>query len=571
MGYMKTAISVLFTVLIVHSTTFVSAQLQTHTTDLSLCLAANNISNFTNDATSSSFHTLFYISVQNLRFANAARPTPAAVILPETLHQLRDAVLCCRAHGVSIRIRSGGHSYEGLSYTAPPDTSFAVIDMMNLNRVTVDPASRTAWVESGATLGEAYHAIAAASATLAFPAGSCPTVGSGGHIAGGGFGLLSRKYGLAADNVLDAVLIDANGRVLDRGTMGEDAFWAVRGGGGGTWGAVYAWKLRLVPVPDRVTVFAVSRRGPTGHVARLVDAWQRVAPALQDEFYLSAFVGSNLSESGRTGFSATFKGLYLGPKTEAVSTATWTFPELDLSDMDCREMSWIESAVFFSGLRHGATVSDLTDRILHSKNAFKAKSDYVRAPIREQDLIEAFDLMEQEPKMYMILDPYGGFMGRVGSADLPFPHRAGNLYSIQYMVEWEGGDDGDERYLRWLRRFYEYMTPLVTQGPRAAYVNYLDLDLGSSKLPAAPDVDGEFAEHHRTLAKTWGEKYFLGNYDRLVRVKTAIDPCNVFSNTQSIPPSPGRCRKLVAAAAGEDGSVVNSSSAVDVAHVVNYI
>ncbi|EAZ41579.1 hypothetical protein OsJ_26113 [Oryza sativa Japonica Group] len=308
----------------------------------------------------------------------------------------------------AVRLRSGGHSYEGVSYTGEDDGGFVVVDLLALDGVRVDAASRTAWVESGATLGQVYQAVAAASRALAFSAGSCPTVGSGGHIAGGGFGFLSRKYGLAGDNVIDAVLIAADGRVLDRAGMGEDVFWAIRGGGGGTWGAVYAWRIQLVPVPERVTAFVVNRPGTAESVAELVAAWQHVAPWLPDEFYLSAFVGAGLPEMNRTGISVTFKGLYLGPAHEAVEILTARLPEIGLSDLNPIEMSWIESVVFFSGLPQGSSVSDLTDRVLHKKKYFKAKSDYVRRPMRIGELIRAIDLLSTEPKAYVILDPYGG-------------------------------------------------------------------------------------------------------------------------------------------------------------------
>ena len=70
-----------------------------------------------------------------------------------------------------------------------------------------------------------------------------------------GYGMLLHKFGLAADNVINAHLIDVNGRILDRESMGEDPFWAIRGGGGACFGVIIAWKIMLVPVPCTVTVF----------------------------------------------------------------------------------------------------------------------------------------------------------------------------------------------------------------------------------------------------------------------------------------------------------------------------
>uniref|UniRef100_A0A0E0AR22 FAD-binding PCMH-type domain-containing protein n=1 Tax=Oryza glumipatula TaxID=40148 RepID=A0A0E0AR22_9ORYZ len=503
------------------------------------CLAAAGVRNVTARRERDAYDAALRASAQNLRFAGDGVAKPAAVVVPATRGELRDAVRCAREAGLgAVRLRSGGHSYEGVSYTGEDDGGFVVVDLLALDGVRVDAASRTAWVESGATLGQVYHAVAAASPALAFSAGSCPTVGSGGHIAGGGFGLLSRKYGLAGDNVVDAVLIAADGRVLDRAGMGEDVFWAIRGGGGGTWGAVYAWRIQLVPVPERVTAFVVNRPGTSESVAELVAAWQHVAPWLPDEFYLSAFVGAGLPEKNRTGISVTFKGLYLGPAHEAVDILTARLPEIGLSDLNPIEMSWIESVVFFSGLPQGSSMSDLTDRVLHKKKYFKAKSDYVRRPMRIGELIRAIDLLSTEPKAYVILDPYGGAMDRIGSASLPFPHRRGNIHGIQYLIEWTANDDDHrEEYMDWIRRFYEFMGSYVPNSPRTAYINYMDLDLGMNNWSNLRMYGGDGSPNPEVeAARVWGERYFLGNYDRLVRAKTIIDPDNVFRNAQSIPP-----------------------------------
>jgi FAD/FMN-containing dehydrogenase len=505
--------------------------------NFTFCLDTHKIKNFTvfpynehDQSFAYNYYKILNFSIQNLRFAEPNIPKPIAIVLPESLEQLQKSVACCRENSLGIRVRSGGHSYEGTSSVADDGTLFVIIDMMNLNNVRVDIKTETAWVEGGATLGETYYAISQASDAYGFSAGSCPTVGVGGHIGGGGFGLLSRKYGLAADNVVDALLVDANGRLLDRETMGEDVFWAIRGGGGGLWGIVYAWKIQLLKVPQIVTSFIVSRTGTKSYIAKIVNKWQYVAPNLDDEFYLSCFVGAGLPEAKKIGLSTTFKGLYLGPKSKAISMLKKAFPELSVVEEECREMSWIESVVYFSGLTVEASVSDLRNRYMQDKEYFKAKSDFVRSYVPLIGIETALDFLEKEPKGYVILDPYGGIMDNISSESIAFPHRKGNIFTIQYLIYWKEVDnEKSSDYIDWIRGFYSSMTPFVSWGPRAAYINYMDFDLGVMELISTNDV---------VKSRVWGEKYFLNNYDRLVKAKTLIDPNNVFTNEQGILPMP---------------------------------
>lgn len=243
--------------------------------DLRSCLSSAQVHNLSFSSSSSSFFNLLNISIQNLRFTDPSIPKPLAIILPSTKSQIQTSILCCRRTGVSIRIRSGGHSYEGQSSTSS-SLPFAIIDLMNLKSIHFDISSNTSWVQAGATIGELYLTISNLSnLSLAISAGSCSTMGAGGHIAGGGFGFLSRKYGLAADTVVDALLIDYEGKVFDKRSMGTDVFWAIRGGGGGSWGVVYAWKLRAVPVPNTVTRFTLQRgRATVRDAALLLHKWQ---------------------------------------------------------------------------------------------------------------------------------------------------------------------------------------------------------------------------------------------------------------------------------------------------------
>ncbi|XP_044510178.1 reticuline oxidase-like [Mangifera indica] len=503
------------------------------------CLTQYKINNFTTfpirtNNSSTYYYHLLNFSIQNLRFTDSWVPKPLAIVLPKSVEEISNTVLCCRRLSLEIRVRCGGHSYEGTSAFASDGASFLIIDMINLNKVAVDLTSETAWVGGGATLGETYYAIAEASNVHGFSAGSCPTVGVGGHIGGGGFGLLSRKYGVAADHVVDALLVDANGRLLNREGMGEDVFWAIRGGGGGVWGIVYAWKIKLIKVPKIVTSFIISRQGTKSHVENLVNKWQHIAPNLIDDFYITCFVGAGLPEAEKIGeISATFKGFYLGPRNEALSIVKQAFPDVQLGEEDCKEMSWIESILFFSGLSKGSSILDLKNRYLQDKNYFKAKSDYVKTPISASGISSLVESLENEAKGYVILDPYGGTMERISGEDIPFPHRKGNLFTIQYLVAWyEEDNDKSKKYIEWIRDLYGKMTEFVSWGPRCAYINYMDIDLGEMELINSSDQNEDAVE----IARVWGEKYFLKNYDRLVKAKTIIDPNNVFTNQQGIPP-----------------------------------
>ncbi|KAA3463344.1 cannabidiolic acid synthase-like [Gossypium australe] len=109
--------------------------------------------------------------------------------------------------------------------------------------------SEVAWVESGAPLGELYYEIASKSKTLAFPAGFCRTVGAGGHLSG-------------------------------------DLFWAIRGGGGNTFGIVLAWKLKLVPVPPVVTVFTVNKNLEQ-NATKIFHRWQYIAHKLPNDIFMT--------------------------------------------------------------------------------------------------------------------------------------------------------------------------------------------------------------------------------------------------------------------------------------------
>jgi len=297
--------------------------------------------------------------------------------------------------------------------------------------------------------------------------------------------------------------------------MGEDVFWALRGGGGGSWGVVVAWRIKLVSVPPVVTVFSVGRTG-RDTVTKLVHRWQSVAPAAEENLYLNAVISGTELKEGQRDVVVTFGGIYLGPLDQLLETVNQSFPELGMASSDCKEMSWIDSV--------STNRTELRNRYNPNQSFFKAKSDFVTSPIAPSALRGAWKFLEEDLNCYVIFDPFGGIMNQIPSSEIAFPHRAGNLHMIQYQITWNDPSN-DTQYIAAIRRFYEYMTPYVSNSPRAAYVNYIDLDLGIARNGTATVEE----------ARSWGEKYFVHNYDRLVKVKSKIDPYNVYRNSQSIP------------------------------------
>ncbi|XP_072954067.1 berberine bridge enzyme-like 23 [Typha angustifolia] len=474
-----------------------------------------------------SYDVVLQSSVQNIRFLHSTTTKkPAAIVAPRSKFHVQVSVVCTRENGLSIRVRSGGHDYEGMSYTSGGD-EFIAVDLSNLRLITVDPEHTAAWVQAGATLGELYHAIASKNKTAGFTAGTCSTVGVGGHFSGGGIGTLSRKYGTAADNIVDAELVDVEGRIMTREAMGEDLFWAIRGGGAASFGIVLSYKINLVYVPPIVTACNVNKNLRQNATA-LVSRWQQIAANFDENLYMRVVAQAvNDEEPRRRTIQALFNSLYLGRLRELLMVIKKNFPELGLEAKDCTEMTWLESVLFFNGYS-GKGINVLLDRKPQYNSSFKVKSDFVKQPIPETGLENLWRLLldaKDEP-LVLIMEPFGGRLSKISESAIPFPHRIGNLYIIQYFMRWSETEfNVAAKHLNWMKSLYEFMTPYVSSHPRAAYVNYKDIDLGRNE-----------GKPTYLKARVWGLKYFRSNFKRLAYVKGKVDPGNFFRNEQSIPP-----------------------------------
>ncbi|PON38829.1 Xanthine dehydrogenase C subunit [Parasponia andersonii] len=475
----------------------------------------------------SSFPSVLQSYIRNLRFNTSSTRKPFLIITALHESHIQAAIVCARNLNLQMKIRSGGHDYEGVSYVA--EVPFFILDMFNLRKIEVDIENETAWVQTGATLGEVYYNIAHKSKVHGYPAGVCPTVGVGGHISGGGYGNMMRKYGLTVDNVDDALIIDVNGRLLDRKAMGDDLFWAIRGGGGASFAVVLSYKIKLVRVPENVTVFSVQRTLEQ-NASCIASRWQQVADKLDNGVFIRLVmdVKNDTKTGGKTG-RATFNGFFLGDSDRLVSILGKSFPELGLKKSDCNQTSWVQSILFWTNIPLGTNDDVLLSRT-PTVNYLKRKSDYVKKPISKKGLERIWGRMKElDGPLMLTFNPYGGRMAEIPSTATPFPHRAGNLAKIQYAINWnEAGDDVANYYIGLTRKLYAYMTPFVSKNPREAFFNYKDLDLGINHNGKGSYFEG----------RAYGVKYFKGNFNRLVKIKTRVDPGNFFRNEQSIPVLP---------------------------------
>ncbi|XP_038883273.1 berberine bridge enzyme-like 14 [Benincasa hispida] len=519
----SSSILIFFSLILVFSPWLSSATLQQ---SFLQCLISNSQPEFPiSDAiftpNNSSFLPVLNSYIRNLRFQTPTTPKPLVIIAAKHRSHVQSTVICAKRVGLQIRIRSGGHDYEGLSYVS--QQPFIILDLFNLRAINVDIPTETAWVEAGATMGELYYAIAKQSKVHAFPGGICPTLGAGGHISGGGYGNMMRKFGLSVDNILDAEIVNVEGKILNRQQMGEDLFWAIRGGGGGSFGVILSWKIKLVQVPSTVTVFDVERKIEDG-ATDVVWQWQNVMDKLDENLFIRLMLHSSKGKNGQKTGKATLVALFLGPLEKLMEIINQNIPSLKLQKEECIEMNWIESVLFWANFENGTAPEALLKRETPSVQYLKRKSDYVREPISKEGIEAIWKAIMETEEVGLTCNPYGGRMSEISETATPFPHRAGVKFKMQYSSNWkEGGDQEAKEEMELARRLYEAMTPYVTKNPREAFLNYRDIDVGSSS--------------HWSLeeGRVYGEKYFKGNFERLVNVKTKVDPQNFFRNEQSIP------------------------------------
>jgi hypothetical protein len=428
---------------------------------------------------------------------------PRAVVFCESREDVERTVRWARRHRIRIVPRSGGHSYGGYSATCG-----VIVDVSRMNGISLDPRRR-AVIGVGAKLIDVYDGLWQHGLTV--PAGTCPTVGIAGLTLGGGIGLSARKFGLTCDNLLEATVVLANGRaVVCNAHEHADLYWALRGGGGGTFGIVTRLVFRTHPV-DRVATFALE--WPWSNARRVVAAWQTFAPHAPDGIF--SVLNLNTVAGTRALPRITCAGQFFGTADELRTLIRPLTSTGAPTRVSVTSRTYMDAARMWAGCSGTVEECHLQPQGVLGRSTFKAKSDYANQPLSTlgiDALVRAIEARQSTGRGsgIVLLDSSGGAIHRIPKDATAFVHRDA-LFSFQYLAYWDAGDPPHSvaANLRWLRSFRAAMRPYVSG---FAYQNYIDPELES-----------------------WRHAYYGSNFRRLVSVKRRYDPENVFHFRQSIP------------------------------------
>jgi FAD/FMN-containing dehydrogenase len=404
------------------------------------------------------------------------------------------ALAFARERGLEVAVRAGGHSVTGLSLC----DGGLVLDVRGMSDVEVDPARRVARVGGGATWAHVDRATQAHG--LATTGGRVSSTGVAGLTLGGGSGWLERKHGLACDNLLAAQLVAADGRLV-RASADEnpELLWALRGGGG-NFGVITAFELRLHPVGPELLAGLVlhpAERGPE-LLALFRDVMLEAPEELGLAFaYVTAPDEPEVPAQLRGEAAVLVAGMYAGPVAEGEQALRrireFGPPTADLfmstpyADFQCSLDDPPGYRNYWTA-QHLAALPDAAIELIHQRASAKPAG----------------------PAQLFVV-PWGGRLARIGEDESPLGGRDAT-FVVHPLVLWDDPDD-DERAIAWGRGFRDVLRPYATG---AVYLNF-ESETGEAEARA---------------------QYGARNRARLADVKAAWDPDDVFRASGHVAPAP---------------------------------
>jgi FAD/FMN-containing dehydrogenase len=405
------------------------------------------------------------------------------------------AVRFAREEGLLLAVRGGGHNGPGLGSC----DDGLMLDLSMLKSVRVDAAARTVRVDPGCTSGDVDHATHPFG--LAVPFGIVSTTGVAGLTLGGGTGYLTRKYGLTIDNLLEADVVLADGRMV-RASEKENAdlFWALRGGGG-NFGVVTSFLFRAHPVS---TIYGGPIFWDAADARTVMAAYRDFLPSTPED--LGIFVGLKTVPSvdpfpkeHRGKRACAIIGAFNGPADEGQALMA---PLLD--KLPTPLFNWMQQMPF-------PAMNALFDPLLPKGLQWYWKGDFVRKLPDEAIDIHVAQAGKAPTEMCLMhLYPIDGAVRRVARDATAWPARDAGWSMVIAAISDNPKHAPDLK--SWGRTYWRSVHPFNMEG---AYVNFLMDD----------ETDGR-------LQATYGE-----NYARLAMIKAKYDPDNLFRVNQNIQPA----------------------------------
>lgn len=428
-------------------------------------------------------------------------------------------------HNLRITVRSGGHCYEDF---VSGNVGGVIIDLSQMSDVTQTPDG-TYWLEAGCTNWDVYNNLYRRYG-VTLPGGSCYSVGLGGHIVGGGYGLLSRLYGLTVDylSAVEVVVVNADHTVsVVTAAKGDpltgDLFWAHTGGGGGNFGIVTRYGFKELPVPpesvwlssvgwswtamnrtrfhrllENYGHFLAANSGADSPYARLFSLLHLTQRAAGQVLLTTQVAGD-----GRDLLASFLAALSRGVgHPEAMSGSAGHH---GAAPPGSRFLPWLQATQTLDG-------SGPNQRGKY-KSAYMVKS----WPSDQIDAVynSLTDPHYSNPQALLQVDSYGCRINTVDPAATAVAQRS-SIMKLQYQTYWVDPAE-DQFHLAWIRKFYR------------------DVYRSTGGVPASNDVtDGCYVNYPDVDLKQWEQLYYKENYPRLQQVKARWDPNNVFNHAQSI-------------------------------------
>ena len=433
-----------------------------------------------------------YVLARGIWNAMAAR-APGLIARCVGVPDVQVAIRTAAAADVLTAVRCGGHSLAGFSSC----DGGLVIDLSRMRQVSVDPETRRARFAGGCLLGSID--VATQNHGLVFPSGVVSHTGAAGLVLGGGFGWLTRLHGLSCDNVEGFSLVTADGSIVHANVKeNAELFWALRGGGG-NFGVVTEFEVKLHPVTSLVLGEALCLGDD---IPSVLWHWRNFMPEAPDKLKWNLNLriapnAENIPAHARQRPVASESIIWVGDPEEGR-------PYLDHVFSLCKPVAVTRKVVSYLALQTMADNEFPNGRRYYTKSGYFKSLDDRSIEQMVQALATVPSATNQIELAYL-----GGAAARIDPAETAFGDRS-SPFVLNLLANWQDASD-DAANVAWIRNLFNALRPSMSPG---VYVNFM-----------SGDEDDRVPEAYRE------------RWDRLVKIKSHYDPNNFFRLNQNIPPN----------------------------------